>query len=92
MCGADLTNNDLIDELNHLKMLGMLVVDEAYDLAREADITLYATLSKQDAAMHLMRFGIQKKFKLTARRPAVNFQSQTDAQCVDASRWSAMSS
>jgi hypothetical protein len=55
-----LTYVDLIDELNHLKALGMLVVDEAYELARDADIYLYSCLSKQDAAMHLMRFGIQK--------------------------------
>lgn len=60
-----MTNHDLIDELNHLKSLGMLVVDEAFDLARDADITLYSTISKQDAAMHLMRFGIQKKFKFS---------------------------
>ena len=63
-----MTHNDLIDELNHLKALGMLVVDEAFDLAKDADITLYSTIGKQDAAMHLMRFGIQKKFKLTAAK------------------------
>lgn len=81
-----LTNIDLIDELNHLKALGMLVVDEAYELAIVADITLYGTISKQDAAMHLMRFGIQKKFKLTARRAVVSFQSRADGHDVDANQ------
>lgn len=55
-----MTNHDLIDEINHLKSLGMLAVDEAFDMAKDADITLYSTISKRDAAMHLMRFGIQK--------------------------------
>ena len=68
-----MTNNDLVDELNHLKALGMLVVDEAYELANEADIFLYSTISKQDAAMHLLRLGIKKKFNLTGRKAVLNF-------------------
>jgi len=49
------THDDLVEELYLLRTYGVGVSDAAFDLARRADLRLYAPLGRQEAAMQLIR-------------------------------------
>lgn len=50
-----MTHDELIEELYLLRTYGVGVSDAVFDLARQADLRLYGSLGRQEAAMQLIR-------------------------------------